>query len=57
MFCAEFLCKQAKKHMPRWTGRRDITEQLMKTALIIQSNGLNRIETFLHLFVNSVETD
>ena len=28
-----YLCEKVKKHMSRWTGRRDMTKKLLKTAL------------------------
>ena len=31
--CVEYWCEKAKKYMSRWTGRRDITKKLLKTAL------------------------
>ena len=31
--CVEYWCAKTRKHTSRWTGRRDMTEKLIKTAL------------------------
>ena len=31
--CVEYWCEETRKHMSRWTGRRDMTEKMLKTAL------------------------
>ena len=31
--CVEYWCEKTRKCISRWTGRRDITEKLLKTAL------------------------
>ena len=31
--CVEYWCEKTRKCMCRWTGRRDITEKWLKTAL------------------------
>ena len=31
--CGELRCQKARKHMSKWTGRRDMTGKLLKTAL------------------------
>ena len=31
--CVEYWCEKTRKCMSRWTGRRDITEKLLKTTL------------------------
>ena len=36
--CVECWCEKTRKCMSRWTGRRDITEKLLKTALNINQS-------------------
>ena len=52
--CMKYRCEKAKTHMSRWTGRRDMTDKLLKTALnpnkSIQKLSLcMRIKMLLHI--------
>ena len=49
--CVEYWCEKTRKHISKWTGRRDMTETLLKTVNIKLNRKLNL--TFLY----GLETD
>ena len=55
--CMKYWCEKAKKHMSRWSGRLDMTEFFLKTALnpnqSINDLGLMLFSTFFYFMVAS----
>ena len=48
--CVEYWCDKDRKYMSRWTGFRDITEQILKTALKPNQSLVQMAITFQQYF-------
>ena len=52
-YCTEYLLKELQESMDRWTGRRDITELLLKTVLNTINRSINCNHKFIELVLSS----
>ena len=52
--CEEYWCEKTRTHMSRWTGCRDMTEELLNTGLNPNHSITQSIKGLEHLISNSI---
>ena len=55
--CVVYWCEKARKYMSRWTGRRDLTEIMLKTALKLNKSIKPKLDISAAVHIENISVE